>query len=190
MKELIDEIEGLLDERKALKNRLSEKRAEAADRISRNYETLFMTEYKALYGLFLRLHNVTSAMDDSDYVAGKWRVSIVCDRPRVDINGGESPNEVARRVRSGSALEAEWEAVTDFLTPEGTLALLDKFKETFSKCFNKMAEAVREGNAELAAKVDCITRLLEKSSAPVEMEDGTIEIRLNGKTYVGKVKEE
>ena len=49
---------------------------------------------------------------------------------------------------------------------------------------------MNEKNAELALQLDSLKEALSTSSVVKEKEDGSIEIHLNGKTYIGTVKEE
>lgn len=84
-----------------------------------------------------------------------------------------------------------WEKMGEyFLTEEGSLRFVDALADAYCEVFEKFRVAIGERNKNLADSIKKLEDALKKSSAPKENEDGTVEFHINGKTYVGTVKEE
>lgn len=71
----------------------------------------------------------------------------------------------------------------------------DDLLQDESKSDGELLSIARDYIAELQGKclaspIQKLEDALKKSSAPKENEDGTVEFHINGKTYVGTVKEE
>lgn len=77
-----------------------------------------------------------------------------------------------------------------FSTEDRTNAFLTEVNEQYAKLFEEVIKVVDKKNEELALQLDSLKEALSTSSVVKEKEDGSIEIHLNGKTYVGTVKEE
>jgi hypothetical protein len=84
-----------------------------------------------------------------------------------------------------------WEKMEEyFLTEEGALRFIDALAGAYCEVFEKFRVAIGEKNQNLADSIQKLEEVLKVSSAPKENEDGTVEFHINGKTYVGTVKEE
>ena len=84
-----------------------------------------------------------------------------------------------------------WEKMGEyFLTEEGSLRFVDALADAYCEVFEMFRVAIGERNKNLADSIKKLEDALKKSSAPKENEDGTVEFHINGKTYVGTVKEE
>ena len=77
-----------------------------------------------------------------------------------------------------------------FSTEDRANAFLAEVDEQYAKLFEEVIKVVDEKNSELALQLDSLKEALSTSSVVKEKEDGSIEIHLNGKTYIGTVKEE
>lgn len=77
-----------------------------------------------------------------------------------------------------------------FSTEDKANAFLAEVNEQYAKLFEEVIKVVDEKNVELALQLDSLKEALSTSSVVKEKEDGSIEIHLNGKTYIGTVKEE
>lgn len=82
-------------------------------------------------------------------------------------------------------------AFADILSTEDKASnLLAEIDEVYCNLFTKVLQKVKEDNEELSKQLETLTSCLSNSSVMEEKEDGSIEIHLNGKTYIGTVKEE
>ena len=61
--------------------------------------------------------------------------------------------------------------------------------KTFAIWFERFLEEIDQCNESLKASVEALKNELNGSSAIEEKEDGSVEIKINGKTYIGTVKE-
>lgn len=97
-----------------------------------------------------------------------------------DIRSIHTSNDRARVIAFGEL----------FSTEDKANAFLAEVDEQYTKLFEEAIKVVDEKNAELALQLDSLKEALSTSSVVKEKEDGSIEIHLNGKTYVGTLKEE
>ena len=77
-----------------------------------------------------------------------------------------------------------------FSTEDKANAFLAEVNEQYAKLFEEVIKVVDEKNAELALQLDSLKEALSTSSVVEEEEDGTIKIRLGGKTYIETLLEE
>ena len=77
-----------------------------------------------------------------------------------------------------------------FGTEEKALASLREIEGLFCAIFEKQIERLDGITQGLVDTLQELTSMLKESSCVEEKEDGKVEIHLNGKTYVGTVKEE
>ncbi len=192
MKDLMNECEALIEENQKKKETMENLQNELCDRCLENYRTLFVQEFINLRKLTSRLiHVVPSAVVD-------WTVSDSNGKPfgNININSDFATfhtfgwndfywglNEVRAARRSADGL-AEM-----FSTPGRTLLTLDNFKAAFTRILKTLARCVRDENDELRRTTEKLASMLEDSSFVKEIDDDTIEIIINGKTYIGTVKE-
>ena len=76
-----------------------------------------------------------------------------------------------------------------WVTAERTQQTLDVLTEQFCKYLGSCVERLKSTSASLAAEVEKLKNILSTSDTVVHRDDGTVEIQLGGKTYIGKVKE-
>lgn len=77
-----------------------------------------------------------------------------------------------------------------FDTEEHAMQTLERIRKGYSVILNKYLEKIDGENAELSGAVEKLTDMLENSSVMEEKEDGTVEIKIGGKTFRGKVTED
>lgn len=76
-----------------------------------------------------------------------------------------------------------------FDTEDKCFKFVDKIHKDFAAVLNSYQERFSEVNEELANDISKLKELLNDSHAVEEKEDSSIEIKINGKTYIGTVKE-
>lgn len=76
-----------------------------------------------------------------------------------------------------------------FMTVENTIKRADVMRKAYSVFLEHCAENCDERIANLKNTLKELSETLSGSTSVTEKEDGTIELTLNGKTYVGTVKE-
>lgn len=85
----------------------------------------------------------------------------------------------------------QWKRICDwFLTEEKACALVEKLAEKYCEILGKYRIEIAKRNEQLAAAIQKLEDTLKDASAPKENVDGTVEFHLNGKTYIGTVKEQ
>lgn len=77
-----------------------------------------------------------------------------------------------------------------FLTEDKTLELLEKIKGQYVAILNTWATYLEKSNADYAKAIEDLKNMLSSAHAVETKEDGTVEIMLGGKKYVGRVAEE
>lgn len=77
-----------------------------------------------------------------------------------------------------------------FLTEDKTLELLEKIKGRYVAILNTWATYLEKSNADYAKAIEDLKNILSASHAVETKEDGTVEIMLGGKKYVGHIAEE
>jgi len=80
--------------------------------------------------------------------------------------------------------------IPHFMTVDGTLKRTEVLKKAYAVMLNECAENCDERISNLKNTLKELSETLSGSTSVTEKEDGTIELTLNGKTYVGTVKEE
>lgn len=96
------------------------------------------------------------------------------------IKGIHNPNYKDKIVSFSSILATEDKAE----------ALLSEIYKVYADFFTKALKQVEGENEKLSSQLKTLTDYLSDSHTIEEKEDGTVEIRLGGKTYIGTLKEE
>ncbi len=192
MKDLVNECEALIKENQKKKETMENLQNELCDRCLENYRTLFVQEFVSLRKLTRRLIQVVPS------AIVNWNVTDFSGKSfgNININSDfatfhafgwnefyQELNEVRTARKSADSL-AEM-----FSTPGRTLLTLDNFKAAFARILKTLARCVRDENDELGRTAEKLASMLDESSFVKEIDDGSIEIRINGKTYIGTIKE-
>lgn len=77
-----------------------------------------------------------------------------------------------------------------FLTEDKALAVVDCAKDQYVHVLNAWASYLKDSNEEYAKAIEDLKNMLSASHAVETKEDGTVEIMLGGKKYVGHIAEE
>ena len=186
------ELTNSLKEKVANNDRLEQEKKQLeqglADTLRHNYNTIFAPEYAK----FVEMDELLRKATGRDFTTEVGDGSGLCYLPACYSACGLYYKN--RRVRLYDTSNCNSDIIRDFskvfLNADTTLAFLDKVKsEVFMNRF-KIYEGYLDKQTEYLR--DAIATLLDKmseASSVKENVDGTIEITLNGKTYVGAVKE-
>lgn len=77
-----------------------------------------------------------------------------------------------------------------FLTEDKALALVDAIKDQYVIVFNAWANYLKDSNEQYAKAIEDLKDMLASAHTVETKEDGTVEIMLGGKKYVGRIAEE
>jgi hypothetical protein len=77
-----------------------------------------------------------------------------------------------------------------FLTEDKALALVDVIKDQYVTVLTAWAAYLKDSNEQYAKAIEDLKNILSASHAVETKEDGTVEIMLGGKKYVGHIAEE
>ena len=81
------------------------------------------------------------------------------------------------------------QTIENFSTVEKALAFVEVVKKIFVERFKTYAPILEERNKEIKNKLDDLVESLNNSSTIKKQDDGTVEIKLGDKTFVGTIKE-
>ncbi|MBO6131033.1 MAG: hypothetical protein J6P28_03595 [Treponema sp.] len=192
MKDLMNECETLIEENQKKKEIIKNSLKEFCDRCSANYKALFAPEYISLRRFTRRLLDVVPSawaewnVSDSNGKAF-GNIEIHSDFATFRAFGYYDFYEALHEVeKEGVFIDAMTEM---FSTPDSTLRTLSFFKAAFARILKVLARYVRDRNDELGETIERLASKSEESSCVKDNEDGSIEITINGKTYIGTVKE-
>lgn len=191
--EIMETAEALLEQNVELENKKNQMETDLLEIIKDNYEKLFLPEIESLLNFDGRLSDKANICFDSQetlfYISRR--------------NGGVGPNlyitnrnnqhdNVFYKTILHKAFSNDYKIhlLSDFTSEESTFAFLASVKEVFARRFEAYASKLRKKNDSLAERIKELAEQLKNSSSVNEKEDGTIEITLNGKTYIGTVKEQ
>ena len=77
-----------------------------------------------------------------------------------------------------------------FITEDKALALVESIKDQYVIVLNKWADYLKDSNEQYAKAIEDLKDMLSSAHAVETKEDGTVEIMLGGKKYVGRIAEE
>ena len=80
--------------------------------------------------------------------------------------------------------------LTFFGTEDSKLKVLDSYRDAVVKDLQSMNDNICNNNYALSELLDKMENILSTTHSVTEKEDGTIELQIGGKTYVGTVKEQ
>ena len=199
--EIIKTSESLLSENKELEDKKLRMQKELLEKVKKNYEKIFMPAIDELLTLDTRLARATEFPRQLITEEPLYRIYsnftgnfasdfyIVNRANQHDFN--DYKNILHRKYPDRDfPIDYKLFLLKEFISENSTLSHLDKIKDSFAGRFATYAGVLREKNEKLSAQIEAIAEQLKESSAIEEKSDGTIEITLNGKTYIGTVKEE
>lgn len=190
--ELITNIENGIEQNGKLKKEQDASLETLMTRMTENYEKVFLPEYNKLARIDDQVANIVRYSINTErcdfsilngscfYVNGK-KYNTFCDLRSYYRQRNKYPyNDLFNEV---------FNCFLFLTSTETTLAKLDVIRLVFASRFERYLKDLRTENETLAEKVSLLREHLETSSSVEEKEDGTIEINIGGKTYIGTLKE-
>ena len=197
--ELIEEVTSAADKSAELRKRDLSLKNKYEEICERNYEKIVAPYIEKMDGVVEKIHDKSNV-----YIEGGEITLIKNSNIRLDLEmttSGVRPYcyftyNNSRNYSTALSVSVKldywyWEKMEEyFLTEEGALRFIDALAGAYCEVFEKFRVAISEKNQNLADSIQKLEEALKVSSAPKENEDGTVEFHINGKTYVGTVKEE
>ena len=194
--ELIEEVTSAADKSAELRKRDLSLQKEYEEVCEQNCKKIVMPYIDKMNGI------VASIKSKADvYVDSKCLEVFKTDDSYFELNTtsfGVSPRLVSRNggcwndlIFSSDLPYRRWRSTGGlFLTEEGCYKFIDAMAEAYCDVLGRFRSVIANKNERLASSIQKLEDALKKSSAPKENDDGTVEFHINGKTYVGTVKEE
>lgn len=184
LKELTNTLKEKIALKELLTSELKDYEQTFANILQKNYKTLYVPKYAELRDMDDLLRKELKM----NFISGDW-------------TNGDIAFVPAHFASSG--LFHHGHRVTDILNPadyvhdfedifsseDSTIKFIDKMTALFCERFKKYEKELDKQNSSLREALATILDKLSNASAVDEKPDGTIEITLNGKTYIGTVKE-
>ena len=171
----------LINEQNELEEREKETRKKLGSIIEENYNRIVSPVLKELSELDYVLENKVGMFDTLKvdgmpiyYVSKHWSGSGLRY-----MSDGDSVSPYYTDERT----------IENFSTVEKASAFAETVKKIFVEKFKTFAPMLEEKNKELKNKIDKLVEALNNSSTIKEQDDGTVEIKLGDKTFVGTIKE-
>lgn len=202
---LLSEVSESVSENLALKKSQETLIEEITDKVNDNFKRLFLPEVKKLWEFACNVNKETGIYTSlNKYSTSEWNnkcetkefmsISIQYDSYYNNCSfvskSGHSWSVSEGKGKNASCFNC-WEGlVTNFNTEEATLKTLESAKKDFAEYFEKFSALLRGQNEKLSEKVLKLRDVLNNSSSVKQCENGTVEINIGGKTYIGTLKEE
>ena len=192
---LINEVKVKTEENLNLKEEQSNLQEQIVDNMNKNFYSLFYPEVEQLWNVVNKLSYITQIYIPDGYFGIDNKPLIVNfkvahDQSRFYLELPDRSWNVKSKERKKASnfnLVKSW--LPYFGTEEATLETLDVAIKTFAIWFERFLEEIDQCNESLKASVEALKNELNGSSAIEEKEDGSVEIKIIGKTYIGTVKE-
>lgn len=202
---LLNEVSEGVEKNLTLKNEQEAMKRAITDKVNDNYNTLFYPEVKKLWDFVCKISRETdihvslNTYGTIDYEAKYNRTSFMSIRT-TKLDYDRRCNFITAKGNIWTIHEKDvkyakdfssWEgSIPYFCTEEATLKALDIAKKGFAEYFEKFSFLLKRQNESLSEEVHKLHDVLMSSSSVKKCEDGTVEINIGGKTYVGTLKEE
>lgn len=205
--ELIADCKAKGEELAGLKEEEGKLREEVGQKIKANYQ-IFKEYYE---NTFLSVYNMLSNTTGKSVSACKvevyrfdinesrrlvikakdyaWRPCLMLERSKSTVEGDLVDSILVDMGNFGSAYYEEWSLLF------GSEDKVNKLIEYINKYFEGILEIylndiIPTEMTDFKGRVEALKEALSDSHTVEEKEDGTVEIRLGGKTYIGTLKEE
>lgn len=205
---LIKDIDACISDRNSMIQKKKELKLDVSKVILINYESFFKTEVKRYEDVLNSIHNkgiwVKDRLKDKFAIGDKWlevysdgyNIAFRYQYSNISSFGWEpdancvpdilsTPDKILNRSENWFAMMN-----TFFGSEEKTLATLAFIRQFVVKVLQSMHDYISVKNTELAESLDKLREVVSNSRSIETKEDGTIEIMLGGKTYIGTVKEQ
>lgn len=201
LNEIMENLESKMSDTNRLKAEQAQKEQTLYKVCNSNYEKIFLPRLKELEDFSLKLSGLTK---DLICEGTSVRDTFAICRNYARFNYGFTTTNNIYEISFGKLFdlikECPWHngekeklfnhCVNFFRSEDKTLETLHKIELLYAKGFQKQADELDKINTKLAEDIRKMTELLKDSHAVEENSDGTIEITLNGKIYIGTVKEQ
>lgn len=188
IEDLVQEVNERIETRNGLVRETRSATNELYVKAKGNFDTLVCGRLGSLG----RVLNQVYSVSDKGFKEEKycWRVDVNGDVLMADKYGKFWGINCYFRQESNYSAEDVRILYNRFGTEEKALASLREIEGLFCAIFEKQIERLDGINQGLVDTLQELTSMLKESSCVEEKEDGMVEIHLNGKTYIGTVKEE
>ena len=182
LNELTEKLTNMIAEKEQLEKERNQCNNTLAKKIAENYETLFVPQVKPLQELDNKLSDACNLnlRTESEYDFDYSYKGFMTHCYNFEILSSSSMANSNRVLYFGKFFLSE--DLTIKTIEEAKKIFLQRFTE-YEKRLTGINDYIRECVKELKAK-------LEQSSAVEQKEDGSVEFHINGKTYIGTVKEQ
>ena len=205
---LIKDIDACISDRDSMIQKKKELKLDASKVILINYESFFKPEVEryvdVLNSLYEKRIYPTNRVKDNFAIGDKslevysdgYNIAFYYEYSNNSSFGWEfSANCVPDALATPDKIlgrSENWFAMinTFFGSEEKTLATLAFIRQFVVKVLQSIHDYISEKNTELAKSLDKLREVVSNSRSVETKEDGTIEIMLGGKTYIGTVKEQ
>lgn len=205
--ELIADCKAKGEELAGLKEEESKLREEVGQKVKANYQILKEYYENTLLSVYNMLSNTTGKSVNVCKVKGywfdinesrrlvikakdyAWRPCLMLERSKSTVEGDLVDSILVDIGNFASAYYEEWSLLF------GSEDKVNKLIEYINKYFEGILEIylneiIPTEMADFKGRVNALKEALSDSHTVEEKEDGTVEIRLGGKTYIGTLKEE
>lgn len=187
MDELKSKLLKLVDENKDLKQKEDELEKKLYANMVRNYELLVKPVQEELIEMNIILSNASGVTFS---VGGCQQTVCYLSNNFSGYSWWHNGHKIILKEDETWRASDSIKYFSDILSTEDvTLKFIDAIKEHFALRFEKYKEIFEKQNSELRHTVDEFARKLKESPSMIQNPDGSIEITINGKTYIGTVKE-
>lgn len=197
LKSLTENIRKEAENVEALKKEKADTEAEICEAVDKNCKEIILPVLKEYSDL---LAVIAHALGSADLLPSASAISgySICDKLEMQltscyigfvskVSGCSLGIGVGQSCRSTGCKDLRFAPY--WVTAERTQETLDKLTEQFCRYLGSCVERLKSTSASLASEVEKLKDILSTSDTVVHKDDGTVEIQLGGKTYIGKVKE-
>jgi hypothetical protein len=198
---LIGEVESLADKNAELRKRKLEMQDEYVSLCESNFEKIVLPYVEKMNNVLETISNKSKVgidqttpirlYDDNDFFFDLEASSYAIHLHYYEYETYGTRIELNINNQYKSLDYFQWKRICDwFLTEEKAYAFVEMLSEKYCEILGKYRVGIAKHNEQLAAAIQKLEDTLKGASAPKENVDGTVEFHINGKTYVGTVKEE
>lgn len=182
IKALTDSLKEKVRRNKQIQAEKAENEAELLRIMRKNYEELYLTEYKSL-------------VEIDELLSKETKIYFQSYNANTDVLAFY-PSDFAGWGLFYKGHEVTWFGNKEiglfsdiFLSVDSTSKFLDSVKKLFAERFRRYEEKLDETAKDLREGLADVLDKLSRASCTEMKENGTIEITIGGKTYIGTVKE-
>lgn len=205
---LVKDIDACIADRDAMIQKRAELKLKSAQTVLENYENFFFPEADELHKILRNFGGKRVYVNLKEHLIYKIGEREFVLSPNSDyfsfllrdnacaFGWRYTPQEILNSLTSiVDNIKNEGTAIFELLltffgTEDSTLKVLDFYRDAVVKALQSMNDNICESNNALSELLDKMQNILSNTHSVTEKEDGTIELQIGGKTYVGTVKEQ